>query len=214
MGKGIVPSASKYALPVLFATALIAAVFIANFVSAEPVAADQQGVTAPANGTANSANLSFLAQQYIGFYGNVTMQVRAVSGPNSLYNRTVTSGCVFVTDGDHASGVPSWPAKTSSPDTFADGNFSLTGAYITGNHYNTIITSLCGVTTVYKLNTTDDFAVGIFRDGNASTSQHFIGSNIKNIVSSNGFGLVQYEVIVPKTATYGNAGYDFYVELG
>ena len=207
--------AARYAVPLLLLSALFAVVLVFNnFVGADPVAADQQGVTAPANGTADSQNLTVPAQQYIGFYGNVTIQVRKTGGGpgTSLYNKTVFSGCVFVNDGDIA--APAWPAAVSPPDDNSDGNFSLTGAYLTRYHFVTVFSgTLCGVAGPFILNTTDDFGVGIFRDQNGTNSRHFVGSNIRDMTSTNGFGRLQYEVIVPKTATYGDAGYDFYLEL-
>ena len=205
---------NRYGLPILFVAALITGAFIVNFAAADPVASNADVASPAANGTADSANLSIPAQQYVGFYGNVTIQVRKTGGGpgTSLYNKSVVSGCVFVIDGSLS--APAWPAVVSPPDGNADGNFSLSGAYLTQYHYNTISGfTFCGVAGAFTLNTTDNFQSGIFRDYNGTNARHFVGSNIRDITSTNGFGRVQYEVIVPRTPAYGST-YDFFVDLG
>ena len=65
------------------------------------------GEAAPAQGTANSLNLTFQAQDWIGFYGNLTMQIVANGTPGnySLLNVSVNKGTMYITK---AGGKPSF----------------------------------------------------------------------------------------------------------
>ena len=65
----------------LIALAVVAGLALAGLYcfGLQPVGASPtevySNIAAPSNGTANSLNLTFLAQEWIGFYGNLTMEI-------------------------------------------------------------------------------------------------------------------------------------------
>lgn len=173
---------------------------------------DNLGVPVPAeNGTSTLLNVTARMQQYVGYFGDAVMMVRLnttnVSGSNlQLYNRSILSGRIyFFKSGATPTGAFT-PAMNNSQ---TDGNFSLTGYYITGNHYMNNGT-ICNVTSVDFLNTTDNYGVGIFKDS-AATPNYFLCTDIVRKSSAFGFGTVAFEAVVPKTSSY--TAYDVYVDL-
>ncbi len=200
---------------VLGALALILLVFTVNTVKAVVEQSDNLGVPVPANnGTSTLLNVTARMQQYVGFFGNVISVVRlnvtnVTGSPNyQLYNKTATSGDIyFFQSGD----TPTTPFINARNNSETDGNFSLTGYYVTGNHYEYNESgTICGSGWANYLNTTDGYRVGIFRDSSA-TPNYFLCTDISQVSSVNGFGNVNFEVIVPKTSTY--SAYDVWIDL-
>ncbi len=189
-----------------------AVIVLAGYVNSAIQTTDNLGVPVPAaNGTSSNLNISARMQQYVGYFGNVVTMVRLnttnASGSNlQLYNKSITTGKIyFAKSGATLTGAIT-PAMNNSQ---TDGNFSLTGVYITGNHFIRNGT-ICGVASVDHLNTTDNYGVGIFKDA-AADPNYFLCTDILTKTSNYGFGSVGFEAVVPKTSTY--AAYDVYIDL-
>ncbi|MFH1257337.1 MAG: hypothetical protein V1658_00205, partial [Candidatus Micrarchaeota archaeon] len=153
-------------------------------------------------------NVTTRMQQYVGFFGNVTAEVRLNVTVNSgtLYRKDVDRGKIYFFDTGATPTMPFVPALNNSE---TDGNFSLTGFYVTGNHfiYNNTV---CGVVSVDHLNTSDNYMVGIFRDA-AAAPNYFICTDIRPVSSSTGFGAVEFQAVVPKTGLY--MAYDVWIDF-
>ncbi|HLC48410.1 MAG TPA: hypothetical protein VJI13_05025 [Candidatus Norongarragalinales archaeon] len=188
---------------------LVAIVFLAKMAASAIFLTDNTGVAAPSeNGTSTLLNVSARMQQYVGFFGviNSTVKINTTVGAPQLYAQPVTSGKIyFVKAGASLSGA----IVPALNNTQTDGNFSLTGYYITGNHFVNNGT-VCGVASMDHLNTTDNYMVAIARDSGA-TPNYLICGDIRTVVSTNGLGTTAFQVIVPKTSTYSS--YDVYVDL-
>jgi hypothetical protein len=179
------------------------------------------GVVAPANGTANSDNLTFAAQQWIGYYGNLTMQILAAGSVGSvnysILNVTINNGTVYLTKaGENPNFAASTVANVTDPNT--DSNFSLSGEYVTANlgFSNTTGMVICGVGSatngIWYVNTTDNIPVGILKDASGSSNYYMCSKVYPQTANSNLHIAYQYAIIGPKTSTYGNSGYDLYYE--
>ncbi|MFH1750439.1 MAG: hypothetical protein ABH863_02050 [Candidatus Micrarchaeota archaeon] len=173
---------------------------------------DNTAVAVPSdNGTSTYLNVTTRMQQYVGFFGRIWYEVRLnfTTGSGTLYNKSVTEGKIYFYK---AGATPTGAILTAVNNSDTDGNFSLTGYYATGNHY-VLNSTVCGVTSVDHLNTTDNYAVGIFKD-QAATPNYFLCTDITQKSSTNGFntvdGNVHFEVVVPKTSTY--TSYDVWID--
>ncbi len=173
---------------------------------------DNLGSPVPAqNGTSIYLNVTSRMQQYVGFFGRIWNEVRlnVTNGSGVLYNKSMTSGKIYFFKAGESSTGAIVPALNNSQ---TDGNFSLTGQYITGSHFVKNST-ICGVASVDHLNTSDNYGVGIFRDS-AAIPRYFLCTDIQAKTSTNGFntvdGNVYFEVVVPKTSTY--QAYDIWVD--
>jgi hypothetical protein len=175
--------------------------------------------SAPANGTATNMNLTFDSQQWIGFYGNLTMQVRQTGAAlnYSLLNVTVKNGTVYLTKaGENPSFASSIVANVS--DTNTDSNFSLSGEYTTASmgFSNSTGMIICGVGTasngIWYLNTSDNIPIGILKDGPGSSNYYMCSKVYPQTANSNLHLAYQYAIIGPKTPSWGNGGYDLYYE--
>ncbi len=188
---------------------LVVVLLLARAVSSAIFITDNTGVTVPAdNGTSTMLNITARMQQYIGFFGqvNTTVKINTTAGAPKLYDMPVTSGKIFfLKNGD----VPSGAIVPALNDSETDGNFSLTGYYVTGNHFVKNDT-VCGIASVDHLLTTDGYKVGIFKDS-GETPVYFVGTDIAQVTSSNGMGTPVFEVIAPKTSVYDS--YDVYIDL-
>ncbi|MFH1257889.1 MAG: hypothetical protein ABIG96_06550 [Candidatus Micrarchaeota archaeon] len=188
---------------------LLVAIGFVNLVTSSVYLSGNQDVAVPAdNGTSSNTNISARMQQYVGFFGeiNATIILGFANNNTRIYQKPVTSGKIFfVKVGAALTGA----IQAADADTDTDANFSLTGYYITANHF-TLSSTVAGVASVNHLNTTDNFMVGIFKDS-AAAPNYFVGTDIRSITSANGMGDVSYEVIVPKTGTY--TAYDVFIDL-
>jgi hypothetical protein len=203
----------------LFAIGVI--LLSAGFVVAVIQPSDQVGTQTqgtPLNGTSNNSNISGRMQQYVGFYGRVTMEVRKTVGVGSvMYNKTVTQGKLyFIKNGEN----PDWTGlDVAKNNSNTDRNLSLTGYYVTGNHFVFNDSLLIGTerTTCNKsgdyLNTTDAYKIIVMCDaiGCAGSPKYFFCVDIADKLSANGYGVVQYEMITAKTPTY--TSYDVYYDM-
>ncbi len=196
----------------LWLAGLAVIVLLIQFAQSALIVTDNLGVATPSqNGTSFDLNVTSRMQQYVGYFGNVVTMVRLnttnASGSNlQLYNKSITTGKIyFAKSGATLTGAIT-PAMNNSQ---TDGNFSLTGVYITGNHFIRNGT-ICGVASVDHLNTTDNYGVGIFKDA-AADPNYFLCTDILTKTSNYGFGSVGFEAVVPKTSTY--AAYDVYIDL-
>ncbi len=190
----------------VLATLLFAPLVVANI-----VVSDNTNVAVPAtNGTSSNVNITALAQQYVGFYGSVAVDVRKnTSTGYMLFNKTATGGKLYFYD----QGVTVDQNVLAAPaNTETSGNFSLTGSAYNVSQYFTLSQTVCGVASTNSLNTSDGYLVGIFRNQTGFGANYFLCVDISNKTSTNGFGTVQYEIVVPKTATY--IAYDVYYDLG
>lgn len=182
---------------------------LANFTSSSIFLTDNQNVAVPSdNGTSSNLNITGRMQQYVGYYGNIntTVILSAANNNTRMYTKLVTQGKVyFFRQGQEPTGTFT-PALNNSQ---TDGNFSLSGYYVTGNHF-ALNSTVCGVESVDHLNTTDNYMVGIFKDS-ATTPRYFLCTDIRTMTSANGMGTVSYEIVVPKTAIY--TAYDVFVDL-
>ncbi|MFH1750393.1 MAG: hypothetical protein ABH863_01820 [Candidatus Micrarchaeota archaeon] len=188
---------------------LATVILLANYASSAIFITDNTGVNVPAdNGTSTMLNVTSRMQQYVGFFGgiNSTVKINTTIGAPQLYAQPVTSGKIyFVKNGATLEGA----IVPALNDTDTDANFSLSGSYVTGNHFKNNGT-ICGVEFSDFLYTTDEYGVAILRDS-AADPNYFICTDISPKTSSNGMGNVAFEVIVPKTDIY--ASYDVYVDL-
>ncbi|MEK6843187.1 MAG: hypothetical protein AABY04_01745 [Candidatus Micrarchaeota archaeon] len=184
------------ALALILSRPVLAAIFVT----------DNTAVAVPtANGTSTLLNVTARMQQYVGFFGQVNATVKLTAGgSNILYAKLVSSGKIYFFK---AGAVPQTPFTTALNNTATDNNFQLSGYYITGNHYMNNGT-ICGQASTNFLNTTDNYGVGIFKDTNFN---YFLCTDISTKVSTNGFGTVGFEVVVPKTANY--TSYDVWIDL-
>lgn len=200
---------NRYLLGVL---ALLLMAFTVNLVLAFPEVTDNTAVAVPSeNGTSTLLNVTSRMQQYVGFFGRVWQEVRlnTTVGSGTMYNKSVSSGKMyFFKAGSTPTGVFT-PALNNSQ---TDGNFSLSGFYVTGNHF-VLNSTVCGTASVDHLNTTDNYMNGIFKDA-AATPNYFLCVDILPKTSTNGFespdGNVQFEIVVPKTASY--LSYDIWID--
>lgn len=173
-------------------------------------------VPAPEAGTADSLDFPVGGnQEWIGFYGNLTIQiVLANSTENySLFNVTADNGTVYITNAGEDPNFASQAAATDEPDT--DFNFSLAGEYRTYNMgFNSTGLEACGVANIWYVNTTDKIPVGLLKDSSGATNNYYLCSKVipQNAATSSIHTDYQYAIIAPKTATYGNSGYDLYYD--
>jgi hypothetical protein len=201
---------------------IIAGIVLAGFYGMQPVRAAPiivgSSILAPANGTGDSLNLTFLAQQWVGFYGNLTMTIvmNGSASNYSLLNSTVKNGTVYVTNaGENPNFATGIVANVTDPNT--DSNFSLTGEYTMANmgFSNATAFTDCGVSNVWYLNTTDNIPVAILKD-QSTAPKYYMCSRV--IPQSSATDVLhtdyQYAIIAPKTSTYGNSGYDLYYDGG
>ncbi|MBU1197021.1 hypothetical protein KJ765_00760 [Candidatus Micrarchaeota archaeon] len=189
------------ALPIAFA-------LLVTFVWAAVEQSDNTAEPVPTNnGTSRNMSVAGRMQQYVGFYGNVSFEVRNdTSLGNVMYRKTVHYGKLFFFDeGD----TPTEPFSAAPTTANTDGNFSLTGYYVTSNHFDTQDT-VCNTSSVNKLNTTDNRLTGIFYDA-AAPSNYFFCTEISAFTSTNGFGTLSYEIVVAKTSSY--MSYDIWFDL-
>jgi len=70
---------------------------------------------------------------------------------------------------------------------------------------------VCGYNFTNYINSTDNYHTGIFRDNATATANYYFCTNISAKISGNGFGEVDYEVVVPKTGVY--TAYDVWFDL-
>ena len=104
-------------------------------------------------------------------------------------------------------------ADVSDPTT--DANFSLSGQYVTSNmgFSNTTGMSVCGVPSIWYVNTTDNIPVGILRDNATAPWSYYMCSKVLPQGSGSNLHIAyQYAILAPKTAAWGNSGYDLYYE--
>lgn len=188
---------------------------LSGLAAADPVSGSTS-VAAPANGTADFLNITFQAQQYVGFYGNVSTVVMKSGGDvgKSMLNHTMRNGTVFITKAGNIFSGTLTPAPT---DPWTNGNLSLTGEYLTGNWFTKNGTEGCGVgfDSSYgmpQLNTTDNFTVSLLQNDTTGSPLFLTCSHINITVSANGFGVENYQLIAPKTSLW--TAYDLYVEGG
>jgi len=185
---------------------------MASLVVAAAVSSDTTNVATPADyGTCANQDVTGRMQQYVGFYGNVSMQVRnETTAGNVMYSKAVNTGKLYFLKNGATPTQPFLAASPSAPAT--DGNFSLTGWYASANHFANQMT-VCGVASTYYLNTTDEYTVGLFKDSAADPNTNFgLCVDMKQVASTNGFGTTLYQVVVPKTASFTN--YDIWYDLG
>jgi hypothetical protein len=190
----------------------------AGFVVAVIQPSDEFNQGAPTNGTSNFTNVTGRMQQFVGFYGKVAMQVRKTVGVGSvLYDKIVTQGKLyFIKNGEN----PDWTGlDVAKNNSNTDGNISLTGYYVTGNHFVFNDSLLIGTerTTCNKsgnyLNTTDAYKVTILCDtaACAGSPKYFFCVDISDKLSTNDYGVVQYEIITAKTSVY--TSYDIFYDM-
>ncbi len=195
--------------------ALVVLAFMAH-VATSVIQTDNLGVPVPAsNGTSTLLNVTARMEQYVGYFGDIVMMVRynvtnvsTSSSPNyQLYNQSVVGEgkIYFFQSGD----TPTEPFTTARNNSQTDGNFSLSGFYITGNHYMNNGT-ICGQESTDYLNTSDNYGVGIFKDSTAEPN-YFLCVDIVRKASAYGFGTTAFQAVVPKTSTY--TAYDVYIDL-
>lgn len=188
---------------------LVAIALLANFAASSLYLSDNQNVAVPTdNGTSSSINVTARMQQYVGFFGNIntTVILSAANNNTKMYTKAVTTGKIYFVKAGAAPTGAITPALNNSQ---TDGNFSLSGYYVTGNHY-IHNTTICGVDFANSLNTTDNYPVAILKDA-ATTPNYFLCTDIIQKTSTNGMGSVSYEVVVPKTGVY--TAYDVFVDL-
>ncbi|MFH1107429.1 MAG: hypothetical protein V1787_06065 [Candidatus Micrarchaeota archaeon] len=189
--------------------ALPLALMFAGIVLATVEITDNTNVAVPSdNGTSLNTSVAGRMQQYVGYYGNVSMQVRNNTNlGNVLYFKTVNFGRLFFVKTGATLTTPFTVAPTNA---VTDANFSLTGYYNTSNHFDSTAV-VCNLTNSNKLNTTDNRLTGIYYDA-AAVPNYFFCTDIGSFTSSNGFGNeLSYEIIVAKTATY--IAYDIWFDL-
>jgi hypothetical protein len=203
------------------ALGIVVLAVLAISVKATLYISDNTNVAVPAeNGTSTYLNVTSRMQQYVGFFGRIWAEVRLniTIGSGTMYNKTVDKGMIYFFKNGATPTGPFSPASIN--DTYADLNFSLTGYYLTGNHFIHNSTtggttgSVCNKTNVWHLNTTDNFMVGIFKDSATAPKNYFLCVDIRPAISTNGFntadGDVKFEAIVPKTSVYN--AYDIWID--
>ena len=73
--------------------------------------------------------------------------------------------------------------------------------------------TMCGVSGIWYVNTTDNIPVGVLKDNNSALTSYYMCSKVyPQTTSSNLHTAYQYAIIGPKTSSWGNAGYDLYYE--
>ncbi len=186
--------------------------FLAFSVYAVPSQSDYTNWQVPSqNGTANNTNITGRAQMYVGFYGNMSIQVRNNTATgNVLYQKNVEYGKLYFFK---AGATPGSVFLNASTNATVNGNFSLTGAYNLSYHFDvTTIEPYCGVNNASVLNTTDNRRTAILYDNTAPPStNYFFCTQLGSFTSTNGFGTINYEIIVAKTPTY--MSYDIWFDL-
>ncbi|MFH1107500.1 MAG: hypothetical protein V1787_06440 [Candidatus Micrarchaeota archaeon] len=169
---------------------------------------DNTNVAVPAdNGTSSNTSIAGRMQQYVGFYGNVSFEVRNNTNlGNVLYRKTVTSGVLyFLKNGDTFPGT----LVNATANTTADSVIGVSGYYNTSNHFDSR-GNLCNTLNVSKLTTTDSRTTGLLSDPN--NTEYMFCTDIGYFTSSNGFGSeLSYEIIVAKTPAY--MAYDIWFDL-
>jgi hypothetical protein len=158
------------------------------------------------NGTSGNQTITGRMEQYAAYYGNVSMQVRNnTAAGNVLYSKTVTSGKLyFLKNGaTFPTNLIAAPANST-----ADTAIGLSGFYVTANHFDTTDT-VCGVGSAPKITTTDSVDTGMFSE--EDNTNYLFCTDITTITSTNGFGTINYEVIVPTTSLY--TAYDVWFDL-
>jgi hypothetical protein len=181
---------------------------LARFAAAALYQTDSQNVATPStNGTADQLNITSRMQQYVGFYGGITTEIRknSTAGSGSMYSKSVTAGKIYAIPNGQ---TPTGALIQAKNDSFADGNLSLSGYYVTGNHF-LLNSTVCGLTGVDNLLTTDNYAIGLLRDSAGPTNYLFC-TDILPKTSAVNLGEVSYEFILPST----KSAWDFYVDLG
>lgn len=197
---------------ILGIAAVVVLSMLVNVVRAPLYITDNTNVAVPVeNGTSTNLNVTSRMQQYVGFFGRVWAEVRlnATPGSGTMYNKSVTNGSIYFFK---TGSTPTTPFSNAGLGDTTDLNFSLTGYYKVTNHF---VNSgrVCGTNSVNHLNTTDNYAVGIFKDS-AATPNYFVCTDIQIKISQNGFssvdGNVAFEVIAPKTVSY--QAYDIWID--
>ena len=192
-----------------YAIALLVLFGLAVIVHAIVEKTDLTVIVPNENGTSLQGNVTQRAQQFVGFYGRIEMQVRRTTALGDvMYNKTVQSGRLYFVKETETPVFASTIAALT--DAATDGNFSLTGDYITSKHWDAQY-RVCGIDNVNFLNTTDGFEIGLFNDAQEDATKYYLCVNIKSVTSQNGFGAVQYEMIAPKTPLY--LSYDVWYDL-
>lgn len=181
--------------------------FLATFLVSGARVSDNTNVAVPTdNGTSSNTSATGLMEQYVGFYGNLTMQVRNnTAAGNVLHQKGVTSGVMYFLKTGQV--IPA-AIVNATANTTADGILGLTGWYISSNHFDTR-TDTCGVTNVSRLTTTDSRITGLL--SNTTNNQYFFCTNVSSFTSTNGFGTINYEIVVPKTGLF--TAYDIWYDL-
>ncbi len=194
-----------------FVAGLLLLATMAVYVAAAQVS-DNTNIAVPANnGTSTNQSVTGLAEQYVGFYGNMSIQVRNnTAAGNVLYQKSVNSGRIYFFK---TGATPGTIFLNASTNTTSNENFSLTGAYNLSYNFDQIsIQPLCGVNNVSYLNTTDNRQTRILYDNaGAGTENYFFCTPIGNFLSTNGFGRINYEIVVAKSVTY--SAYDIWFDL-
>lgn len=183
-----------------------------GYVARAVTESDNTNVATPANGTSSNTSVTSLSEQYVGFYGNLSIQVRNnTATTNVLYRKTVTTGKLYFFK---AGAVPGTKFLNASTNTTSNNNFSLTGFYNLSYHFDQItLEPYCGINNVSYLNTTDNRMTGVLYDNaGAGTENYFFCTTLGNFASTNGFGRLNYEIIVPKT-TGSYTNYDIWYDL-
>ncbi|MBU1197719.1 hypothetical protein KJ765_04360 [Candidatus Micrarchaeota archaeon] len=197
----------------ILALGLIVAGVMSVIVYAAVEQSDNTNVAVPTNnGTSTNLSVAGRMQQYVGFYGNMSYQVRNdTTVGNILYQKTVTQGVLYFFKNG---ATPTEPFVNASTNSTTDTNFSLTGYYVTGNHFDTNASDgQCASNLDLKvLNTTDGRSTAILFDSStAGTENYLFCTNISSFTSTNGFGTINYEIVVAKTPTY--MAYDIWHDL-
>ncbi len=190
---------------------LLAVLALSAWVVAVVQQSDNTAVAVPTNnGTSSNTTVTGRMQMYVGFYGNLTLQVRNNTATgNVLYQKNVQYGKLYFFKAGVTPTAPYTAAPTTGSNT--NGNFSLTGFYNTSYHFDTQDT-VCGIASTNKLNTTDNRMTGIYYDSlSAGAPNYFFCTDIGAFTSTNGFGTIGYEIIVAKTPTY--TSYDIWFDL-
>jgi hypothetical protein len=136
----------------------------------------------------------------------------------SLLNVSVKNGTMYITNaGENPSFTTGIVANVSDPNT--DANFSLSGEYTTANMgfsngTGAVYMTDCGVSNVWYVNTTDSIPVALLKDQSAAPKYYLCSRVIPQNPSPNLHVNLQYEIIAPKTSTYGTSGYDLYYDGG
>jgi hypothetical protein len=158
------------------------------------------------NGTSSNTSITGRMEQYVGFYGNVSMQVRNnTAAGNVMYRKGVTSGRLYFLKAS-----VSFPTElvNATANSTADTVIGVSGFYSTATQFDSR-GNICSKTNVSKLTTEDSRTTGML--SNVDNSVYLFCTDLGSFTSTNGFGTINYEVIVASTASY--ASYDVWFDL-